>query len=86
MKVTAVSLVVVTLALGGCYTKRETVVERTVPVPHKEVVVEHPAPVAGVPRGCSYAGRPYSDGALACQNDVQFRCVDGEWLGQNTRC
>lgn len=86
MKTTAVSVIVVTLLLGGCYSRRETIVERPVPAPHKEVVIERQAPVAGAPRGCSYAGRAYSDGALACQNDVQFRCIDGEWTGMNARC
>jgi hypothetical protein len=64
---------------------REVVVERPVPGPTKEVII-HDSPVAAVHRSCTYAGRSYSDGSMACQNAVQFRCMDGSWEGLNTSC
>jgi len=35
---------------------------------------------------CSYAWRPYKEGAVSCQNGRQFRCADGAWQDIGTTC
>ena len=35
---------------------------------------------------CIYRGREYSNGAVVCQNGIEFRCVDGTWEDLGTTC
>jgi hypothetical protein len=77
------TLVVPLSALGllaGC-SHSEKVVERDRPVVEKQTVIERPVPAAGatVAPACAYGGVAYSDGALSCQNNQQFRCSNGAW-------
>lgn len=35
---------------------------------------------------CFYRGTPYSDGAVSCQSNMQYRCDSGEWVARNVNC
>jgi hypothetical protein len=86
------AIIVVTLAataaLAACTTR---VIERqaagpsvvTTPAISERTVVERPAPAAAgastAPQSCTYASQNYSNGALACQDKVEFRCNNGTW-------
>jgi hypothetical protein len=37
-------------------------------------------------RSCTYDGKEYSDGAVTCQNGIEYRCDDGSWTSLGTRC
>jgi hypothetical protein len=73
------------LAFSGCTrVERETVVEKPVVQPSKEVVVERQVPAS--PRGCTYGSTAYSHGSVSCQSNSQFRCEDGIWHSLNGYC
>jgi hypothetical protein len=42
--------------------------------------------IATAGQQCSFAWRPFSEGAVTCQGGQQFRCVDGTWQGVGITC
>lgn len=89
MKLSFTLMSVAALLLAGCsrpvVKEKETVIER----PAQPVVVERPAPAAAgaTIASCTYAGQPYSHGAVSCQQDrYQYRCDNGVWNRTITPC
>jgi hypothetical protein len=89
MRATIAVMLAATAALAACTTR---VIERqaagpsvvTTPAISERTVVERPAPAAAAgastaPQSCTYASQSYSNGALACQDKVEFRCNSGSW-------
>ena len=74
MKLSFALMSVAAVLLAGCSRPvvKETVVE-------KPVVVERPAAAGSTVPSCTYAGQPYSHGAISCQDRSQYRCDNGIW-------
>jgi hypothetical protein len=49
-------------------------------------VIVGSSPMAAAGRQCSFALRPFSEGAVTCQGGHQFRCMDGTWQAIGTTC
>jgi hypothetical protein len=91
MKKLPIALMLLSAALlAGCsrpiVKEKETIVERPAPVV-KETVIERPAAAGATIASCTYAGQPYSHGAVSCQQDrYQYRCDNGVWNRTITPC
>ena len=77
MKLSIPLLLIAAATLAACSRPvvRETVVE-------KPVFVERPAPAAAgatISPNCTWASQSYSNGAMSCQDRVQYRCTSGTW-------
>ena len=97
MKATIAAIVASAAALGAC----TRVIERPVPVAapgpsvvttpaiSERVVERGPAAAAAgsnAPAACMWASQTYSTGALACQENAQFRCNNGSWERTGVAC
>ena len=80
MKLSIALMSVAALLLAGCTRPvvKETVVERP-------VVVDRAAAGATI-ASCTYAGQPYSHGAVSCQDRNQYRCDNGVWNRTMNAC
>ena len=83
MKPFILAVPVVMLALSACGSDpviRETVVERPV-VKEKETIVERAVPsgAGATAPNCVWASQSYSNGAMTCQERVEYRCQSGMW-------
>ncbi len=52
------------------------------PVPMRSTLAQG----KGSPTRCLYQGRPFSEGAVSCQSNIQYRCDNGRWVSTYLSC